>query len=140
MAIETKPLFSPELLRKAVHSFTLPAAAETARPRLQHWANLIISGKADTFKETALLPEFLTDVFGLVLGYTGPASGERFTMLRETHVEVDGQFADAALGRFTASEQRFVVAVEGKGTRDPLERSWRKRLSHWEKKLDSSQR
>jgi hypothetical protein len=39
---------------------------------------------------------------------------------------VDGQFADAALGRalgrFTATTQRFTVAVEGKGTRDPLER------------------
>jgi hypothetical protein len=123
MAVETKPLFSPELLRKAAHAFTLPATVETARPRLQHWADLISSGKADTFKETALLPEFLTDVFGQLLGYTGPAAaGDSFTLLRETHVEVDGQFADAALGRFTASSQRFVVAVEGKGTRDPLER------------------
>lgn len=123
MAVETKPLFSPELLRKAAHAFTLPATVEAARPRLQHWADLISSGKADTFKETALLPEFLTDVFGQLLGYTGPAAaGDSFTMLRETHVEVDGQFADAALGRFTASSQRFVVAVEGKGTRDPLER------------------
>ncbi|MFO1438777.1 MAG: N-6 DNA methylase [Verrucomicrobiaceae bacterium] len=123
MAVETKPLFSPELLRKAAHAFNLPATVEAARPRLQHWADLISSGKADTFKETALLPEFLTDIFGQLLGYTGPAAaGDSFTMLRETHVEVDGQFADAALGRFTASTQRFVVAVEGKGTRDPLER------------------
>lgn len=123
MPTESKPLFNPELLRKAAHAFTLPAAAEAAQPRLQHWADLISSGKADTFKETALLPEFLTDIFGQLLGYTGPAvSGDSFTLLRETHVEVDGQFADAALGRFTASAQRFVVAVEGKSTRDPLER------------------
>lgn len=123
MAVETKPLFSPELLRKAAHTFAMPSAAEAARPRLKHWADLISSGKADTFKETALLPEFLTDVFGQLLGYTEPAAaGDSFTLLRETHVEVDGQFADAALGRFTASSQRFVVAVEGKGTRDPLER------------------
>lgn len=123
MAIETKPLFNPELVRQQVHAFTLPAAIETTRPRLQHWADLIASGKADTFKETALLPEFLTDIFGQLLGYTGPAGpGDSFTLLRETHVEVDGQFADAALGRFTSESKKFVVAVEGKGTRDPLGR------------------
>ncbi|MCX6855626.1 MAG: N-6 DNA methylase [Verrucomicrobia bacterium] len=123
MAVETKPLFSPELVRQHVHHFTLPDSVETARPRLQHWADLIASGKADTFKETALLPEFLTDIFGQLLGYSGPAgAGDSFTLLRETHVEVDGQFADAALGRFTSETKKFIVAVEGKGTRDPLER------------------
>jgi type I restriction-modification system DNA methylase subunit len=123
MAVETKPLFNPELVRQQVHAFTLPGAVAAARPRLQHWADLIASGKADTFKETALLPEFLTDIFGLLLGYSGPAGpGDSFTLLRETHVEVDGQFADAALGRFTSETKKFIVAVEGKGTRDPLER------------------
>lgn len=74
--------------------------------RLQHWADLIASGKADTFKEIALLPDFLTDIFGQLLGYTSPASaGDSFTLLRETHVEVDGQFADAALGRFIANNE-----------------------------------
>jgi hypothetical protein len=123
MAVETKPLFNPELVRQHVHAFTLPQAAAVAQARLAHWAELIASGKADTFKETALLPEFLTDIFGSLLGYTGPAAaGGSFTMLRETHVEVDGQFADAALGRFTTESKQFIVAVEGKGTRDPLER------------------
>ena len=123
MAIETKPIFNPELIRQQSRNFAMPEASENARPRLQHWADLIASGKADTFKETALLPEFLTDIFGLLLGYTGPAgAGDSFTLLRETHVEVDGQFADAALGRFTTGEKKYVVAVEGKGTRDPLER------------------
>jgi len=111
MAVETKPLFSPELLRKAAHAFTLPASTEAALPRLQHWADLISSGKADTFKETALPPEFLTDIFGQLLGYSGPAAaGDSFTMLRETHVEVDGQFANAALGRFTVDR---VISLPG---------------------------
>lgn len=123
MAVETKPLFSPELVRQQVHHFTLPDSVQAAMPRLQHWADLITSGKADTFKETALLPDFLTDIFGQLLCYTGPASaGASYTLSRETHVEVDGQFADAALGRFTATTQKFTAAVEGKGTRDPLDR------------------
>jgi hypothetical protein len=123
MALETKPLFNPALVRQQVRTFALPDTVEAARPRLQHWASLITSGQADTLKETALLPEFLTDIFGALLGYTGPATAAAsYTLSRETHVEVDGQFADAALGRFSASAQRFVVALEGKGTRDPLDR------------------
>jgi len=31
------------------------------------------SGRADEFKETALLPDFLTDIFCGLLGYVGPA-------------------------------------------------------------------
>lgn len=123
MASELKPLFTPEIVRQRLLLFPLPDAVEAARPRLQHWAELIASGKADAIKETALLPEFLTDIFGAVLGYTGPAgSGDSYTLSRETHVEVDGQFADAVLGRFSAGKKSFVVAVEGKGTRDPLDR------------------
>ncbi|WP_397383697.1 Eco57I restriction-modification methylase domain-containing protein, partial [Prosthecobacter sp.] len=123
MAVETKPLFNPDLIRQQVHIFTLPESVGAAQPRLQHWADLIASGKADTFKETALLPEFLSDIFGQLLGYTSPAGpGDSFTLLRETHVEVDGQFADAALGRFTTETKKYIVAVEGKGTRDPLDR------------------
>jgi hypothetical protein len=123
MAVETKPLFNPELLRQQVSTFILPPTVEAARPRLQHWANLITSGQSDTFKETALLPEFLTDIFGGLLGYTGPAqSAASYTLSRETHVEVDGQFADAALGRFTPTSKMFTVAVEGKDTRNPLDR------------------
>ena len=102
-------------------SFAMPGLVDDAR--LRHWADLISSGRADTFKETALLPEFLTDIFCGLLGYSGPAgAGDAFTLSRETHVEVDGQFADAVLGRFRPDEKMFVVALEGKGTRDPLDR------------------
>lgn len=123
MAVETKPLFHPQALRERLRAFTLPPAVDDARPKLQHWANLISSGKADQFKETELLPEFITDIFGHLLGYTGPAGpAETYTLSREPHVEVDGQFADAALGRFRSGAKSFVVVVEGKGSRDPLDR------------------
>ena len=46
------------------------------------------------FKETDLLPDFLTDIFCNLLGYTRPAGpGDTFTLSREKHVEVDGKYA-----------------------------------------------
>ncbi len=123
MAVESKPLFHPEVIRQQVRSFKLPEHVENSRPKLQHWAELITSGRADDFKETNLLPDFLTDIFCHLLGYTRPAgSGDTFTLSREKHVEVDGKFADAVLGRFQKDKEQFIVALEGKGTRDPLDR------------------
>ena len=123
MALESKPLFHPEVLRQQVRSFNFSEQTGVWQPKLQHWAGLIASGRADDFKETALLPDFLTDVFCGLLGYAGPAeSPETFTFSRERHVEVDGKFADAALGRFQKDKAQFVAVLEGKGARDPLDR------------------
>ena len=121
MAVESKPLFHPEVLRQQVRSFFLPEQMAAWQPKLQHWAELIGSGRADAFKESELLPDFLTDFFYGLLGYTGPAGasgvaadvrrrhipgdqsaptdvGGYYTLSRERHVEVDGEFADAVLG------------------------------------------
>jgi hypothetical protein len=122
MAVESKPLFHPEVLRQQVRSFYLPAHTAAWQPKLQHWAALITFGRADTFKETALLPDFLIDIFCGLLGYTGPAeSPDTFTFSRERHVEVDGKVADAVLGRFQKGKEQFVAVLEGKGARDPLD-------------------
>lgn len=123
MAIESKPLFHPEVIRQQVRTFHLPERVEAFRPTLQHWADLLASDRAHDFKETDLLPDFLTDIFCGLLGYTRPAGPtDSYTLSRECHVQVDGQFADAVLGRFRQDGARFTVAVEGKGTRDPLDR------------------
>jgi hypothetical protein len=56
------------------------------------------------------------------MGYTRPADGgSRYTMGREEHVAVDGKIADAVPGDFNG-ECKIVVALEGKGPRDPLDR------------------
>ena len=123
MAIEAKPLFHLEVIRQQVRAFKLPERVQGLLPTLQHWAELIESGRADGFKESELLPDFLTDIFCDLLGYSGSAGpGETFTLSRERHVEVDGKFADAVLGRFQQDKAQFIIAVEGKGTRDPLDR------------------
>ena len=123
MAVETKPLFHQEVIRQQLRSFTLPESVEGSLPRLRHWADFIQSGRADKFNETELLPEFISDIFISLLGYSGPAgSTDTFTLSRETHNEVDGRCADAALGIFGPEVNKFVVVIEGKSTRDPLDR------------------
>jgi hypothetical protein len=123
MALESKPLFHPEVIRQQVRSFSLPEQLAQWQPKIHHWAGLIASGRADDFKETALLPDFLTDIFCGLLGYAGPAgAADTFTFSRERHVEVDGEVADAVLGRFQKDKEEFLAVLEGKGSRDPLDR------------------
>jgi hypothetical protein len=121
--IEAKPLFRPDVLRTHLAVFELPPHVEAFRPKLAHWADLIASGKANTFKEQEILPDFLTDFFCELLGYTRPADGgPRYTISREKHVQVEGEFADAVLGDFGRGPEKFIVALEGKGPKDPLDR------------------
>ncbi|MDZ4782264.1 MAG: N-6 DNA methylase [Planctomycetia bacterium] len=121
MPVDAKPLFRPDVLRSHLADFKLPSFDST---KLNHWAGLISSGRLDSFKEQEILRDFLSDFFVGVLGYTRPAHGhKRYTISWEKHVEVDGKFADAVLGDFNG-EQRFVVALEGKGPRDPLDRPY----------------
>ena len=145
MAVESKPLFHPEVLRQQVRSFVLPEQTAAWQPKLDHWAGLIASGRADQFKETALLPDFLADIFCSLLGYTGPVgpadphnshnshnshlsgtgpaeSPDTFTLSRARRVEVHGKVADAVLGRFQKDKEQFIAVVEGNGARDPLDR------------------
>ena len=123
MPVEAKPLFRPDVLRTHLTAFSFPEHVDAFRPRLKHWADLLASDKANTFKEQELLPDFLTDFFVTLLGYTRPADGgSRYTISREKHVQVEGEFADAVLGDFGRGPDKFMVALEGKGPKDPLDR------------------
>ena|ERR1051326_4103000 len=95
MPIDAKPLFRPDALRPRLGAFALAPATTTIRPKLHHWHDLLKSRAADKLKETELLADFLHDVFGDLLGYTGPASGQStYTIKRESLIQVDGKFAD----------------------------------------------
>ena len=118
MPIEAKPLFRPDVLRAHLAGYQ-PPPVDTAK--LSPWAGEIASGRLDRFGEQEILPHFLADFFIDLLGYTGPAGHDRYTIGFERFVEVDGKYADAVLGEFN-SHQRYTVAVEGKGPRDPLDR------------------
>src|SRR5262245_46016516 len=125
-----KPLFRPEALRPKLTAFHPPASAAAGRAKLAGWVKLLASPKAAKMKETELLPDFIRDVFGSTLGFSGPAEGAAdYTIKRESLVEVDGKYADAALGRFSTANgsDRVFVAVEGKGPTDPLDRPFKNR-------------
>lgn len=123
MSADLKPLFRPQALKPKLATFTPSAQAVAARSKLKDWADLLSSEQGKKFKEREILPTFLIDVFVTLLGYTGPAAGgTQYTMSHEKHVQVDGKFADAVLGAFTANESQILVAVEGKGPLDPLDR------------------
>jgi hypothetical protein len=110
MAVESKPLFHPEVMRQQVRSFNLPEHVPAWQPKLQQWANFIGSGRADEFKETELLPDFFTDIFCGLLGYTGPPEApDSYTLSQQKHVEVDGESADAVLGRFQKDKEQFTM-------------------------------
>jgi hypothetical protein len=51
MALESKPLFHPEVQRQQFRSFNLPAQTAAWQSKLQHWASLTASGRADPFKD-----------------------------------------------------------------------------------------
>ncbi|MBX3435422.1 MAG: N-6 DNA methylase [Pirellulales bacterium] len=120
MPVEAKPLFRPDVLRSHLSAFQMPAVDAA---KLTHWAGEISSGRIVRFGEQEILPHFLADFFVGILGYTGPAGRDRYTIGFERHVEVDGKYADAVLGDFNG-HQRYVAALEGKGPRDPLDRPY----------------
>ena len=123
MPVEAKPLFRPDVLRPHLLSFQWPPSITKTKATLARWAEMVSTGRADKFKEQELLPDFLMDVFCEVLGYSRPAdNAARFTISREKHVQIDGKFADAVLGHFRPKHEEFIVALEGKGPLDPLDR------------------
>lgn len=87
MPIERKPLFRPDVMHQHLVAFQLPEYIVTICPSLMHRADLIASGRADKLNEKELLPDFLTDFFVDLLGYTRPADGgQRYTLSREKQV------------------------------------------------------
>jgi hypothetical protein len=52
-----KPLFRPDVLRKHLQYFNLPAAVKDLRPELSKWAGLIESNRIDSLTEKEIVLE-----------------------------------------------------------------------------------
>jgi type I restriction-modification system DNA methylase subunit len=126
--VEVKPLFRADILRPRLQHFSVPNQFEQHRQLVQKWATLLGSPRADSLKEQELLADFLSDIFTGILGYSKPADNPSlYTISREQHLPVDGKFADAVLGHFTPDRKQYIIALEGKGPTDPLDRPFKNR-------------
>jgi hypothetical protein len=124
MPVEAKPLFRIDVLRPEISAINwTESKLEQSQKIVKKWADFFESRRGNEFNEKEILPDFLTDIFCGVLGYERPAdNSNRYTFSREKHVEIDGKFADAVLGVMAPTSKRYVVALEGKGPSDPLDR------------------
>jgi len=99
MPIQAKPLFRADVLRPKPDAFKLPNVASAKPQALKRWRDLIDSARIDKFKETEILPDFISEVFQAVLGFESPVQNpDRYTIRRENLIAVDGKRADAAFG------------------------------------------
>ncbi len=121
MPVDAKPLFRPDALRPHLREYHWPDHLPLIREILTRWTGLVTGRSAEKLNEQEILANFLTDIFGTVLGYSRPVDNpDRYTFTRE--LQVFGKFADAALGVFRPTGQQYAVAIEGKGPLDPLDR------------------
>jgi|GEM_PF-297385 len=128
MSTAPKPLFRPEALKPKLRSFHLPPRVLAARQKLATWAAKFDTDKLDRLKETELLPGFLAQIFGDLLGYTGPVTdGPTYSMKLEANIQVDSNRADATFGTFGGAKEALSLVLEGKGPLDPLDKPFKSR-------------
>ena len=121
MPIQAKPLFRADVLKPKLDAFRLPSAIVAKRQAVTKWRDLIGTAKIDKYKETEILPDFISELFQDVLGYHSLVQNpDRYTIRRENLIAVDGKRADAAFG--VKGDSKFLAVLEGKGPLDPLDR------------------
>ena len=109
-------LFNPKTISRKIQAREPIPASHLEK--LREWADLITSGRVQSFKETALHGEFTSKIVQGVLGYKGASSGSDYTVSAEQSI-LQGS-ADLALGRFGGQAAEIVAPFELKGatTRD----------------------
>jgi len=63
LPVDAKSLFRVDVLRPLLAKYVLPHRVEQGRDKLVHWANLIGSGRIDSFKKREILLDFLTYIY-----------------------------------------------------------------------------
>lgn len=128
-----KPLFHEKTLARAMANFSWPSDLAAKHDILKKWIATYQSGTLDVVRETSLHGDFLSDLFGSVLGYVSviQGEGEAWTLHAEQAISDHGGTADGALGLFSATETlrgkpklmgRVVAPIELKGTKTNLDR------------------
>ncbi|MBW4639314.1 MAG: hypothetical protein KME05_13955 [Gloeocapsa sp. UFS-A4-WI-NPMV-4B04] len=126
-------LFHTKTLNTALRNFSFPPDIESRHEKLAKWIETLKTGTLDKVKEVSLHGDFLKDVFQEILGYRSviQGGGRLWEIHAEQTISDGGGSADAALGFFTAQENkqgkvklqgRVVAPIELKGTKDDLDR------------------
>lgn len=105
-------LFNPRTLARHIRVEPLP---EDHRQILEAWSDLITSTRILTLGETPLQGQFAAKIVEGVLGYKGPADGERYTLATEKAI-LRGS-VDLALGNFGGAEPEIIAPFELKGAK-----------------------
>ncbi|MDQ6968617.1 MAG: hypothetical protein Q9M14_08050, partial [Mariprofundaceae bacterium] len=113
-------LFQANLIKRHLAELApIPAEHLTI---LKRWQEAFASGRLNKIKEISLQGEFLTDMFGHILGYDGITSAQYdiWNWEAETHISGVGH-ADAGLGFMHQDGKRLVAPVELKGAMTSLD-------------------
>lgn len=105
-------LFNPRTLARHTRVEPLP---EDHRQILEACSELITSTRILTLGETPLQGQFAAKIVEGVLGYKGPADGERYTLATEKGI-LRGS-VDLALGNFGGDEPEIIAPFELKGAK-----------------------
>ncbi|HUE72748.1 MAG TPA: hypothetical protein VMP01_17815, partial [Pirellulaceae bacterium] len=120
---KTDRLILERFLKQAARNFFLEEAElRAAHAILLRWADLESTGRLAQLNETQIQGDFLAEVFGQALGYTGATEGLE-VWHRQQHEEIAGETPDAILGFFRQTEPHKPLAVvELKGPTVHLDR------------------
>lgn len=124
-------LFHSKTLNTALRNFSFPPDIEIRHLKIDKWIETLNAGTLDEVKEVSLHGDFLKDVFQDILGYRSviQGGGKIWEIHAEQTISDGGGSADAALGFFTAEENkkgkiklqgRIVAPIELKGTKDDI--------------------
>ncbi|HPO63589.1 MAG TPA: N-6 DNA methylase [Candidatus Kapabacteria bacterium] len=89
---------------------------------LNRWVAFVQSDAFRATKETALQGNFLNEIFGSVLGYDSRLQNpDEWNLAQEQVTNIDGKFADGALGFFTAQNSLVRAVIELKDPNSELD-------------------
>jgi hypothetical protein len=117
-------LFHLRLVREHIANVQLPENLAYRRGILQGWAKALRRGELTQANEVQLHGEFLTKVFGDVLGYRmRTSSGEdgSYELEAEHGFGVSRKSADGALGFFGRNKNHVIAPIELKGADQALD-------------------
>jgi type I restriction-modification system DNA methylase subunit len=131
---DDKALFQKKALKNASGAFKFPEDLTARHQIISKWVEALNSGTLDKISEVSLQGNFLKEIFQDVLGYQSviDGGGKKWELYPEKNIADGGGFADAALGYFTATENKkgqvklqgqVVAPIELKGTKNNLDRA-----------------